>query len=72
MLQSRSLVNGDMIRCVTLDDVLRFVLRSMVHIAFDAYVGHDFLDDDATNSAGFGVPFNVVTALKCFGHGILP
>jgi hypothetical protein len=52
----------------TVDDVLRFVFRGMVHIAFEPDGGSNLLDDYATNSAGFRVPFNVVAALKGLGH----
>ena len=42
-------VDRHMIGLVTLNEVLRFFSRSVVHIAFDPYVGDNFLDDDAAN-----------------------
>ena len=68
MLQRFSLVNCNVIGFVTLDDVLRLVLRSMVQIAFEANVGDNLLNDHATNSSAFRVPFNLVTALERLRH----
>lgn len=42
-----------MIGLVTLDEVLRLLSRSVVHIAFDPYIKNDFLDDDAANPPSF-------------------
>ena len=39
-----------------------------MHVAFEANVGNDFLNDYTTNSPRLGVPFNVVTALEHFSH----
>ena len=40
-----------MIGLVTLDEVLRLLSRSVVHIAFDPYIRNHFLNDDAANPA---------------------
>ena len=53
MRQCLPFVDGHMVGLVAFNEVLRFVFRGMVHIAFDADVGHDFLDDDAANPSGF-------------------
>ena len=39
------LMNRDVVRFIALDDVLRFILRSMVHIAFEAIVRDLALND---------------------------
>jgi len=57
-----------MIGLVTLDEVLRFLSRSVVHIAFDPYIRNHFLNDDAANPPSFRIPFNVVAAPKYFGR----
>src|SRR5437016_13192056 len=57
-----------MIGLVTLDEVLRFVSRSVVHIAFDPDIRNNFLHNDPANPPSFRIPFNVVAAHKYFGH----
>ena len=57
-----------MIGLVALNDVLGFIVRGVVKIAFEPYVRNNFLHDNATNSPGLRVPFNVVTALERVGH----
>ncbi len=42
-----------MIGLVTLDEVLKLLSRSVVHIAFDPYITNDLLDDDAANPPSF-------------------
>jgi hypothetical protein len=64
VLQRFSLVNCNVIGFVTLDDVLRLVLRSMVQIAYEAKVGTNLLNDHATSSSSFRLSFNLVTALE--------
>ncbi len=46
-------VHRHMVGLVTLDKVLRFVSRSVVHITLDPYIRNNFLDDDAANPPGF-------------------
>ena len=58
----------NMIGFITLDEVLRFILRGVVHIAFETNVGDNFSNDHAANSSRLGVPFNVVTALERLRH----
>src|SRR2546429_4516891 len=53
-----------MIGLVTLDEVLRFVSRSVVHIAFDPDIRNNFLHNDPANPPSFRIPFNVVAAHK--------
>jgi hypothetical protein len=57
-----------MIGLVALDEILRFLSRSVVHIALDPYIRNNFLDNDAADSPSFRIPFNVVAAPKYFEH----
>jgi hypothetical protein len=71
-LQRLSLVNCNVIGFVTLDNVLRFVFRSMVQIAFEAHGRDNFLQDHSANSSCFGLPFNMVAALERLRHRTRP
>jgi len=42
-----------MVGRVTLNDVLRFISRRMVHVAFEEHLGDNLLDDDPANPPGF-------------------
>jgi len=55
-------VDGDVVGLITLDEILRFVFRGVVDVAFESHIGNNFLQDNAANSTRFRVPFNVVTA----------
>jgi len=68
MFQCLPFVNCHVVGLFTLDDVLGLVSWGMMHVAFEPDGRNDFLDDYTTNSAGFWVPFNVVTAPKDVGH----
>ena len=57
-----------MVRLIALDEVLWFVLCSVVDIAFQSHVGNNFLRDDSPHSARFRVPFNMVAAFECLAH----
>lgn len=57
-----------MIGLIALDDVLRFVSRSVVHIAFELSVGDDSLNDRSADYSCLGVPFDMVAALECLDH----
>jgi hypothetical protein len=61
-------VNCDVVGPLTLYDVLRFALRRVVHIAFETNIGGNFANDHTANSSGFGIPFNMVTALERLSH----
>ena len=61
-----------MVGLVTLNQILRFVLRGVVHVAFDANIRSDPLEDDAANSARFRVPFHVVPPFERSRHAVLP
>jgi hypothetical protein len=61
-------VNCDVVGLLTLYDVLRFALRRVVHIAFETNIGGNFPNDHTANSSGFGIPFNMVTALERLSH----
>lgn len=67
-LQCFSLVNCNVIGFVTLDEVLGFVLRRVVDIAFELNIGNNFPHDDATNSTCLRIPFNVITAFESLRH----
>lgn len=68
MFERPSLVDSNVVGFVALDEVLRFVLRGMVHVAFEPHIGNDFLHHHAANPARFGVPFDVIAALECLWH----
>jgi hypothetical protein len=68
MFQCWPFVDCHMVGRVTLNDVLRFISRRMVHVAFEEHLGDNLFDDDPANPPGFRVPFNVIAALKRFGH----
>jgi hypothetical protein len=53
---------------VTLDEVLRFISRGVVDIAFERHIGNYFLYDDATNSTRLRVPLNVVASFESLDH----
>jgi len=57
-----------MVGLLTLYDVLRFVFRGVMHVAFETHVGNNFLNDYAANPTCFGVPFNMVTELERLSH----
>ena len=61
-------MNCNVLRFVAFDEVLRLVSRGVVDIAFEPYVGNNFLQNDATNSPRFRVPFNVVAAFESLGR----
>jgi hypothetical protein len=61
-------MNCDVLRFVTFDEVLGFVSRGVVDIAFEPHIGDNFLSDDATNSPRFRVPLNVVATFERLGH----
>jgi hypothetical protein len=61
-------MDRQMIGLVALDEILRFLSRSVVHIALDPHIRNNFLDNDAANSPSFRIPFNVVAAPKYFEH----
>jgi hypothetical protein len=66
--ECRPFVDGDVVRLIALDEVLRFVFCSVVDIPFESHVGNNFLRDDAPNPARFRVPFNMVAAFECLEH----
>ena len=68
MLESRCLVDGNMVRLDALDEVLRFSLGSMVHVALEPDIGNHFSDDDASYAASFGIPFHEIASLKPLSH----
>ena len=57
-----------MVCLITLDEILGFVFRGVVDIAFDSHVGNDLLYDKAANSAGLRVPLDVISSFEHFGH----
>jgi hypothetical protein len=64
-------VNCNVIGFVTLDEVLGFVLRRVVDIAFELNIANNFPYDDATNSTCLRIPFNVITAFESLRHGVM-
>ena len=61
MFQCLPFVNCYVVGLFTLDDVLRFVFRGMMHVAFDPYIRNNFLDDHATNSGSSLAPVSATT-----------
>ena len=59
-VQCRPFVNGDVIRLVTLDHVMGFILGSVPYIALDSSGRGKLFDDNSAHFAGFRVPSNVV------------
>lgn len=51
-----------MVGRVALYQVLRFLLGGVVHITLDSDVRSDLLQDNPANSAGFGVPLDMIAA----------
>lgn len=69
--QRLSFVNGHMIGLVTLNEVLRYILRGMVHVPLQPNVRSDLLENHPANSTSLGVPFNMFTTFECFWHIVL-
>lgn len=61
-------VNRYMIDLVALNEVLRYILRGMVHVPLKPSVRSDLLENHSPNSAGFRVPRNVITSFEDFRH----
>jgi hypothetical protein len=58
-------VDGNVIGFLALDEVLRLVPRGMMDVTFEAYVGNNFLHDDAAHSPCLRVPLHVVAVFEC-------
>lgn len=67
-LQRFSFVNCDVVRLVALYQILRLVLRGVMHVPLVANVRHNLLDDRAANPSRFRVPFNVIPAFERLRH----
>jgi len=61
-------VNRDVVGLVAPNEILRFVLRGVVDIAFESHIGDDLLHDNAANPTCFRIPCNVVAAFELLGH----
>ena len=57
-----------MVGFVALDEILGFFFGGMVGIAFEVYIGNDFLHDSTANATCFRIPFDVIAALERPGH----
>lgn len=66
--KSGTFMNCDVVGLVALDEILGLRFRGVMDVAFESHVGNDFLHDDAPNSTGLRIPFNVITALERLHH----
>ena len=57
-----------MVGFVALDEILGFFFGGMVGIAFEVYIGNDFLHDSTANATCFRIPFDVIAAFERPGH----
>ena len=69
MFQSFPFMDGDMVSLVALDEILGLFLRRMMYVSVDPHIRNNLLKNDAPDSAGLGIPFDVVTAFEGFCHG---
>jgi hypothetical protein len=72
MPQGSPFVQGDMIRFVAFDLVLRIVRARVVDIAFVVNIPGVHAHDTTTDPAGFGIPADVVTDLEYLRHAECP
>jgi hypothetical protein len=61
-------VNCDVIGFIALDEILGFFFGGVVGVAFEFHIGNHFLQDSATNSTCFRIPFNVIATFERLGH----
>jgi hypothetical protein len=66
--QRTSLVDGDVISFVALDLILRITFSGVMHVTFVLHVVRVFLDDDAFNVSGFGIPSDMVSNSESLRH----
>src|SRR5262249_33341822 len=68
MSQDFAFVQGDMIRLVAFDLVLRIVVARMMDIAFVVHILGVHPDDAASAATSLRIPADVITALECLAH----
>jgi len=61
-------VNCDVIGFIALDEILGLFFAGMVGVAFQFYVGDQFLYDSAPDPACFRIPSYVIAAFERLGH----
>ena len=66
--QCFAFVQGDVIRLVALDLVLRVILAGMVDVALVVHVLGMHPNDSASDSPGLRIPADVIAALERLGH----
>ena len=69
MPQRVAFVGRDMIGLVAFDFVLRVFCRGVMRVPFVIEVFGVNGDDGSADSAGFGIPADVIAYLECLGHG---
>ena len=68
--QRTSLVHGDVISFIALDLILRITFSAVMHVTFVLHVVRVFLDDNAFNISGFGVPSDMVSNSELLHHSV--
>jgi len=63
-----ALVNCDVIRLITLDEILGFLFRGTVDVALEPHVGDNLSQDDAPDSTCLRIPSDMGTAFECLRH----
>jgi hypothetical protein len=63
-------VHGDVISFVALDLILWIAFSAVMHITFVLHVVRVFLDDNAFNVSGFGVPSDMVSNSELLNHSV--
>jgi hypothetical protein len=66
--QRASLVHGDVISFVALDLILWITFGGVMHVTFVLHVVRVFLDNNAFNVSGFGVPSDMVSDSELLYH----
>jgi hypothetical protein len=61
-------VHGDVISFVALDLILRITFSGVMHVTFVLHVLRVFIDDNAFNISGFGVPSDMVSNSELLHH----
>jgi hypothetical protein len=64
-------VQGDVIRLVALDLVLRLILAGVVDVAFVVHILRVHFRDPATHATSLGIPGHVIADLEGLGHCVV-
>jgi hypothetical protein len=61
-------MNSDVVGFIALNEILGFFFGGVVDVAFEFYVGNDFLRNRTSNETRFRIPLDVIAAFKGLGH----